>query len=300
MMPRVYEGVELVVDAENVLGESVVWCDRRRRVYWTDIEASTVWEYDPQTGDTRTWRTPARVGSLAVCNGEPLLIGLEKQIGYLDLDSGQVTSLADVERDLPETRVNDGRCDSAGNFVFGTLNDRFDGRALGAFYQYSAVRGLRRLALPQVRVANSICFSPDGRTLYYCDSTACEIRCCRYDPEAAAVSDDERFTALGDGLGGPDGSVVDAQGYLWNAQWGRARIVRYSPRGEIDAIIPLRVPNPTCVAFGGTARDELYITTSRMEMSPAQLAAAPHAGGLYRIGLPIRGGRAEVFCSAAC
>src|SRR5947208_175107 len=126
-MPRVYEGVELVVDAENVLGESVVWCDRRRRVYWTDIEASTVWEYDPQTGDTRTWRTPARIGSLAVCDGEPLLVGLEKQIGYLDLDSGQVTSLADVGRDLPETRVNDGRCDSAGNFVFGRLNDLFDG-----------------------------------------------------------------------------------------------------------------------------------------------------------------------------
>ena len=299
MSPRVYESIELIVDAKNILGESVVWCDRRERVYWTDIEASTVWEYDPQTGDTRTWRTPARVGSLAVCDSEQLLVGLEKLLGYLDLTTGEVTPLADVERDVRETRVNDGRCDGAGNFVFGTLNDTFDGRALGAFYQYSATRGLRRLALPKVRIANSICFSPDGQTLYWCDSPAREIRCCRYDPDTAAVGDDGPFTALSDDPGDPDGSVIDAQGYLWNAQWGGARIVRYSPRGEIDAIIPMPVPNPTCVAFGGKGRDELYITTSRQEMSSAQLAATPHAGGLYRIRLPIRGGREEIFPCAA-
>jgi L-arabinonolactonase len=297
-MPHVYRGVELVVDAKNTLGESVVWCDRRQRVTWTDIEASMVWEYDPRTGATRTWPTPARVGSLAVCPGEQLLVGLEKGLGYLDLTSGAVTPLVEVERDVPETRVNDGRCDGAGNFVFGTLNDRFDGRALGAFYQYSAGNGLRKLALPPVRIANSICFSPDGFVMYHCDSSAREIRRCRYDPDEAAVRDDDRFTTLGDPPGDPDGSVIDAQGYLWNAEWGGARIVRYSPHGEIDAIVPLPVPNPTCVAFGGTARDELYVTTSRQEMSPAQLAANPAAGGLFRVRLPVRGGRAEVFSSA--
>jgi L-arabinonolactonase len=298
-MPHIYRGVELVVDAQNSLGESVVWCDRRRRVYWTDIDASMVWEYEPQTDATRTWRTPARVGSLAVCTGEQLLIGLEKALGYLDLASGSVTHLVEVERDVPETRVNDGRCDAAGNFVFGTLNDTFDGRALGSFYQFSARNGLRKLALPPVRIANSICFSPDGLIMYHCDSPAREIRRCRYDVHTAAVRDDEGFTTLGESRGEPDGSVVDAEGYLWNAEWGGARIVRYSPRGEIDAIIPLPVPNPTCIAFGGTARDELYITTSRNEMSPGQLAASPAAGGLFRVRLPIRGGRTEIFSTAA-
>src|SRR5215510_3562815 len=238
-MPHVHRGAELVVDAKNTLGESVVWCDRRQRVYWTDIEASAVWEYEPRTGATRTWPTPARVGSLAVCTGDQLLIGLEKALGYLDLTSGAVTPLVEVERDIPETRVNDGRCDRAGNFVFGTLNDTFDGRELGAFYQYSAGKGLRKLALRPVRIANSICFSPDGHVMYHCDSPTREIRRCRYDPDEAAVRDDDLLTALGDPPGDPDGSVVDAEGYLWNAEWGGARVVRYSPRGEIDAVVPL-------------------------------------------------------------
>lgn len=294
-MPEVHRGVELVVDAKNTLGESVVWCDRRQRLYWTDIESSVVWEYDPNTGATRTWPMPARVGSLAVCTGDQLLLGLEKALGYLDLASGAVTPLVEVERDVPETRVNDGRCDRAGNFVFGTMNDRPDGRALGAFYQYSAGNGLRKLALPPVRIANSICFSPDGFAMYHCDSAAREIRRCRYDPNEATVRDDERFATLGDPPGDPDGSVVDAQGYLWNAEWGGARIVRYSPRGDIEAIVPLPVPNPTCVAFGGPARDELYITTSRQQMSSVQLAANPAAGGLFRVRLPVCGRRAEVF-----
>lgn len=296
--PHVHRGAELVVDAKNILGESVVWCDRRQRVYWTDIEASAVWEYEPRTGATRTWPTPARVGSLAVCTGDRLLIGLEKALAYLDLTSGAVIALVDVERDVPETRVNDGRCDRAGNFVFGTMNDMHDGRALGAFYQYSALNGLRKLEVPPVRIANSICFSPDGLVMYHCDSPAREIRRCRYDPNAATVRDDTRFTTLDEPPGDPDGSVVDAQGHVWNAEWGGGRIVRYSPRGEIDAILPLPVPNPTCIAFGGAARDELYITTSRMEMSPAQLAASPAAGGLFRVRLPVRGGHAEVFSSA--
>jgi sugar lactone lactonase YvrE len=45
------------------------------------------------------------------------------------------------------------------------------------------------------------------------------------------------------------------------------------------------------VAFGGSDLDAIYITSSRQEMSEAELAATPHAGGVYRalpgvVGLP--------------
>ena len=197
--------------------------------------------------------------------------------------------LAEVERDIPETRSNDGRCDRAGNFVFGTINERFDGRPLGSFYQFSREGVLKRLALSHVQIANSICFSPDGETLYYCDSPLREIRCCKYDPATAEVSDQRVFVSLGGQEGEPDGSVVDAEGCLWNAVWGGACIVRYHPDGTRDTVVKLPVPNPTCVGFGGDALDELYITTSRQEMTDEQLAAAPSAGGLYRVKVPVRG-----------
>ena len=57
---------------------------------------------------------------------------------------------------------------------------------------------------------------------------------------------------------------------------------RYTPAGRVDRDIAVPAKNPTCVAFGGSNLDELYITSSRQEMSDGELAATPHAGGVYR------------------
>ena len=50
--------------------------------------------------------------------------------------------------------------------VFGTFNEAEDGPG-GSFYQYSSSHGLRRLDLGGVVIPNSICFSLDGRTMYF-------------------------------------------------------------------------------------------------------------------------------------
>ena len=36
-----------------------------------------------------------------------------------------------------------------------------------------------------------------------------------------------------------DGSTVDADGYLWNAEFNGWRVVRYAPDGRIDRVIEL-------------------------------------------------------------
>ena len=93
-----------------------------------------------------------------------------------------------VEADTPSTRVNDGRCDRAGNFVFGTLDEAEPRQTIAHYYQYSNAHGLRRLALPPVRIANSTCFSPDGRQIYFSDSPLQTIWVCDYDAASAQVS----------------------------------------------------------------------------------------------------------------
>ena len=91
-----------------------------------------------------------------------------------------------MEPGVPHTRINDGRTDRAGNLVFGTLNEDPGRQKIGSFYQFSARYGLRRLALPSVAIPNSICFSPDGRTMYLCDSVDRRIMQCTYEADAAA------------------------------------------------------------------------------------------------------------------
>jgi L-arabinonolactonase len=279
----------LVVDSRCELGECVLWCERRGALLWTDITSARLWMHVPDSGITRHWDLPQRLGCFSLCDDGQLLLGLAKGLFLADLDNAQGNALvlrqvAEVERERDDTRVNDGRTDRHGNFVFGTKHEG-DGPASGSFYQFSFARGLRRLALPAASIPNSICFSVDGRTMYFCDSRMPEILCCDYDADRAAVSDMREFTRVETAGASPDGSVIDAEGCLWNAQWGAGRVVRYRTDGSIERIIPIPARNPSCCTLGGAALDQLYVTTAREDMSPDELMRMPHAGGIYRLPL---------------
>lgn len=262
-----------------------MWWARHRALLWTDIESARLWISDAK--GARSWALPARLGSLAPCASGALLLGLEHGLFHAHLDETapdgiRMASLADVEVDLPSTRLNDGRTDRAGNFVFGTMNQDEGHPATGSFYQWCTASGLRRLDLPSVGIANSICFSPDGATMYFCDSPRRQIMTCRYDAEAAAVTNVKVFAELGPSDGFPDGSIVDAEGHLWNAAWSAGVVRRYRPDGSIEREVSVPAKNPTCPAFGGDGLNELYVTTAREEMSPSELERTPEAGGVYR------------------
>ena len=276
---------DLYVDARCTLGEGLVWDAKRGALLWTDIERSTLWMH--KDGVSRTWRVPDRLGSFALCASGRVLLALAKGLFLADLDAAagaelSVQPLVPVEHRVPSTRTNDGRTDRAGNFVFGTFNEAQDGAA-GSFYQYSARHGLRRLDLGGVTIANSICFSLDGRTMYFCDSPLGRIMRCDYDAERARVSNVSQFRRFGADDGLPDGSVIDDEDRLWNAAWGVGRVRRYAEDGRVLHEVHVPAKNTTCPVFGGDALADLFVTSSRQEMTDAELARVPDAGGVYRM-----------------
>jgi L-arabinonolactonase len=275
----------LFVDCRCTLGEGIVWWRERAALVWTDITESRLWMHD--ASGTRSWALPDRVGSLAPCESGRLIVGLAKGLAFVDVNGAAadrlpIVPLADVELDIPSTRVNDGRTDRSGNFVFGTMCEADGHPALGSFYQWSMRAGLRRLDLPHAGIANSICFSPDGRTMYFCDSPTNRIMRARYDADAASVADVRPLVELDSPEASPDGSIVDADGCLWNATWRAAVVRRYRPDGRMDREVPLRAKNPTCPVFGGARMNELFVTSARQDMTPDELERVPHAGGVYR------------------
>jgi L-arabinonolactonase len=292
----------LVLDARCQHGEGVVWDDRRQQVLWVDIDGAALWLLDPASGQSRHWPLPDRAGCIGLAEDGSLLLALAKGLYHADLAAAlaaedaplPLRELAPVEAGNADTRVNDGRCDRHGNFVFGTMNESAGHPATGRWYQYSARHGLRLLPLPGVAIPNSVCFSPDGRTLYYCDTVSGQIMCCDYDPELAGCSNSRLFARVDDLPGAsPDGSCMDADGGLWNAQWGGSRVVRYLPDGRIDRIIPVPVPQPSCCALGGPSLERLYVITSPQGMDAQAHAAAPTSGGLYALDVPGFSGIAE-------
>src|SRR5208283_6053854 len=89
--------------------------------------------------------------------------------------------------------------------------------------------------------------------------------------------------------GFPDGSTVDADGCLWNAEWGGGRVVRYAPDGRVLRVLPLPASQVTCCTFGGAGLDRLYVTTARTGFDPSALAGEPHAGALFVLDVGVSG-----------
>lgn len=283
------ERLDLALAQGATLGEGLQWHAASGRWWWTDIEARRIHAWTPGAGATLSCLLPDRVGSFAHTRSGGLLLALAKRLVLARLPDaqacGEITletqDLTPVEAELPYTRSNDGRCDRAGNFVFGTLSEASPRVPVGSFYQYSTRHGLRRLALPGVAIANSICFSPDGARMYYCDTTSRAIMQCDYDAARAEVANPRLFARVTRPHGWPDGAVIDAEGCLWNAQWGGACVARYAQDGQLLGYVELPAANPSCPALGGPQGDWLMVTTAREALAPAELLAHPLSGSLF-------------------
>ncbi len=294
---RVQRAAALAVDVKCTLGEGATWCARSGRLYWTDIEGARLWRYDPRDGRSTFWTMPERLATFALC-ADPhyLLLGLASRLAFFDLATGDVQPIVEVEPGM-NTRVNDGRCDRQGRFVFGTKDEASPVRTIGGFYRLNRDLTLERLPLPSPAISNSIAFSPDGATMYYCDSPTREIRACDYGADGR-IGRDRVFVRLADASGEPDGSTVDRDGGLWNAQWGGGRVVRYDANGVETERVTVPTVQPSCVALGGAQLGTLYITSARIGLDSAALGEDLRAGGVF-IATPARRGVPEPMFDGA-
>ena len=164
------------------------------------------------------------------------------------------------------------------------------GAASGKLYRLAsgAPGATSRILLTGIAISNSICFSPDGRQMYFADTPHRMIVRYDLDPDSGSISNRQLFARTPPGVY-PDGSHVDANGHLWNAQWGSGKVVRYAPDGTISGTIDVPASHVSCVAFGGVDLDLLFVTSARQDLSPIQLAGEPHAGDLFIYQLNIKG-----------
>ena len=279
---------ELIVDCKNILGEGPAWHPEQGKLFWVDIQQSELWQLEPMTGETKTWKTPERICSFAFRENDGLVVAFESGFAFYGPDSGEVVRIREIEPELPATRLNDGCCDRQGRFIVGGMDESGNSEPISGVYRLDPDLSVHKL-VSGVACANSTCFSPDGRTLYFADTPAAAIWAHDYDPATGTISNKRLFCDFSDQPGVPDGSTVDVEGYLWNAQWNGYRVVRYAPDGSVDRVIELPVMNPTCPVFCGDNLDLLCVTTARYHMTPEQIAAEPNSGGLFAVRPGVKG-----------
>jgi len=248
---------------------------------WTDINGESIWTFDPQSSFTNSYPTPGRVCCFAPLQDRPfteVIAAFADGFAFLDLQTRKRGNIAAFEVETPETRLNDGRTDRQGRLVAGGM-DESSLAPISSVWRLDPDLSLTKL-FDGVSCANSTCFSPDGRQMYFADSPRREIVAFAYDPDTGSLGEKRRVTQV-DGI--PDGSCVDSEGCIWNAVWEGYRVERWSSAGELLDVVQVPVRKPTCCAFGGRELDTLYITTSRLGEPADKLGQEPTAGSLYAV-----------------
>jgi sugar lactone lactonase YvrE len=274
-----------VVDCSNVLGEGALWCPVEQRLWWIDISTPTLWSWQSRSGRVERWPLPKPPGSFALRKNGGFLFAFRNGIATLDAPGGVPQFLSGLE--LGEERFNDGKVDRAGRFWAGTL-DRKLGSPIGRLYRVATdfeVKAMDR----GFTISNGIGWSPDDRTMYFTDTPSRHIYRYDFDPAAGRISNRRVFVEAAPGHGGPDGLTVDAEGYVWSAQFDRWCVNRYAPDGKLERSVRLPVQRPTTCMFGGRDLSTLYVTSARMDLSEADLAPQPHAGGVFALKPGVRG-----------
>ncbi len=274
--------MECIADVGAVLGEGPVWVARNEALYWVDIASGKVFRHIAGRTDVID---PGRTLCSIVPRASGGFVG-----GSLDglvaiSEDFSVSPLAHPEVDQPHNRFNDGKVDRGGRFWAGTM-DRTERGATGSLYRLDPDLGCTRIDSGYT-VTNGPAFSVDGRTMYHTDSGRQTIFAFDLD-EAGNASNRRLFARFDPGDGYPDGMTVDAEDCLWVAFWDGWCLRRLSPKGELLAEVAMPVQRPTSCAFGGEGLDQLFITSARRDLTPAELERQPRAGGLFcfRPGVP--------------
>jgi sugar lactone lactonase YvrE len=280
--------IACVVQSHDALGESVIWCPRTRKVWWLDILKPCLQSFDPATGGHRVYPLPGKnCGCVALRASGGFVTALDNGLHGFDPDTGRLEFLFHPEPQPPTNRYNDGRVDRRGRFWLGTMDCDIRGPT-GNLYRLGPDRSVQKV-LDGLKVPNSTAFAPDDRTFYFTDTQQYAIWAFDFDIEAGTIANRRVFADLAARRALADGSCVDADGCLWNAEYGGARLTRYAPDGHVERTVELPVTNPTCCCFGGERFDTLYVVSATQEYTPEQRAAEPWAGGLLALDVGVKG-----------
>lgn len=266
----------------DILGESPVWDVEYQRLFWVDGIQAIVHCYTPATGDIRDLQMPSKVGAVGLGEDNQLVVGLADGVYAVDVDSGAVAPIFQLDPPNPHVRFNDGRVDRQGRFVTGTMGTLED-TPLGELYRVTGREGGAELLANGIRITNSLCFGANGDEMYFADSLDRMIRKYSYGTDVRTLDSPMLCIDTAPFDSSPDGAAIDSEGYLWVALVQCGKVARFAPDGRLDTTIDTPTDMPSSVGFGGKDMTTLFITSIRSTESGRAISRHPDAGHLFAI-----------------
>lgn len=285
--------VTVVADYRDLCGECPVWDAARGSLFWIDCTGLKFLRYDWRTHEHGIVRQGLpingfrcnRTGGFAITNNN----------GVWLWDGQNEPQLVTDEAQGSPCQLNDCAADPAGRLIAGSYFYNPSGQyPLGKLIQVDTL-GKARVLDEGFHLSNGLGFAPDGRTLYFTDSVARLIYAYEYDAGTGSVGKRRIFVQVPQEEGLPDGLAVDAQGFVWSAQWYGSCVVRYDPGGKVERRIPTPAKQTSSLAFGGPDLTDIFVTSAGQSepmpvMPPGYDATSGYFGGaLYHVNLGITG-----------
>ena len=276
-MPR----VECLVERRDSIGKSPLWSASEGALYWIDVAAPSIYRLVLAAHELSQWPMPESIGSIAFRRGGGLVAGMRSGIYALELDSNHRIALFKLAGAPPELRFNDGKCDRAGRFWSGTMDDRTFS-PVGQLFRLDP-SGRCTVADQGFIIVNGIAWSPDNLTMYVADTRREVVYAYDFDSATGEIGGKRPWASTAEITGRVDGATVAQDGTYWCALVRGGAVAQYDPDGRLIRTITLPVKYPLMCSFGGSAMDVLFVTTSRALATPDELASQPLSGSVFAI-----------------
>jgi len=280
--------IELVIDSKSELGEGAIWNQKTGELMWVNITDKILNFYNPKTGNNKEMFTGQMIGTVVPTESGNSLVALQNGIYQLNPKTGTKKLIADPEKDLPNNRFNDGKCDPKGRFWAGTMSTIDEGKA-GTLYRLDGDSSIHKM-IENVSISNGIVWSLDKTKMYYIDTPTQKVVAYDYNNETGEISNKKIAVEVASEMGFPDGMTIDEEGNIWVALWGGSAVGCWNPEtGKLIRTVEVPAKNVTSCAFGDDDLATLYITTARIAASDEELKKFPNAGGVFKIRLGVKG-----------
>lgn len=270
---------EILFDERLLVGESPVWDDVNKALYFVDIRGKCYYRMDYTTKQCEKVDVPQLLGCLALCKNGDLLLSMEDGV-YRRTPDGTLT-LAHQPVKLKGDRFNDGKLGPDGCYYVGTAGENFS----GAFYRLKD--GELCELFDGCGCSNGLDWSGDSKTMYYCDTHEQKLEKFAFSADSHALSARETVCEIPKYSGGGDGLCIDAEGNLWVAIWGGYCVKHIeAATGRVLDVVPIPARQVSSCCFAGEDLRDLIITTAAVRTEEAD---QPLAGRVFRIRTDVPG-----------